>query len=56
MNPSRVAQLVLTESIGWCRSYDHETDPEYERMQQAENFILSRYQQLLPADSADSKP
>jgi ssRNA-specific RNase YbeY (16S rRNA maturation enzyme) len=42
--------------VDWRRSYDHETDPEYERMQQAENFILSRYQQFLPIDSADSKP
>lgn len=38
-----------------CGSYDHETDPEYERMQKAESFILSRYHQFLPVESADSQ-
>lgn len=41
--------LGLTELIVYllCR-YDHELDDDYERMQKAENFILSRYTQFLP--------
>ncbi|CAI5741908.1 unnamed protein product [Peronospora destructor] len=40
--------VLMVHGLCHLMGYDHEQDADYERMQQAENFILNRYAQFLP--------